>query len=73
MLHTTFYSYEKHYFAPVETTKQNVFTLCKEKYIFKLFIILNGMISYKTTFFSSVFQILLLGERHIFKTMIVYM
>lgn len=55
MPHTTFYSYEKRYFAAMEATKQNVFTLCKEKYIFKLFIILNGMIFYETIFSFYVF------------------
>lgn len=73
MLHSTFYSYEKHYFATIEATKQNVFTVYEEKYIFKLFILLNGMISYETTFSFSIFQRLLLGERHIFKMMIIYM
>jgi len=68
MLHTTFYSYEKHYFAAIEAAKQNVFALCEEKYICKLFIILNGLISYETTFSFSGFQILLWGERHILKS-----
>lgn len=72
MLHTTFYCYEKHYFATMEATKQNAFTLCEEKYIFKLFIILNSMISYETTFSFSVFQILLWGERRVFKMMMIH-
>lgn len=73
MLHTTFYSYEKHHFATIEATKQNVFTLHKEKYIFKLFIILNGLISYETAFSFSVFPIPLWGERQIFKMVTICM